>query len=289
MDKLIRWLREVEHLANEIYFQAAMAYADNPQFKAFLEQNAEDEAWHYHVMGSAAEYFNERSAPVPAVSVDRETRDRVMKYFLDIRERLDKKQISKEEFIEKIVQAELSEWNDIFFYVVSILKEKANEFKYPAARIQAHVKRIVRFLEKTENRPDILKKLKALPPVWTENILIVDDEEMITTLLKSLLNREGKIDVAADGEEAMNYIEKKFYKLVISDIDLPGMDGLSLYVKSTAKFPSLSHRFLFISGDISPERKVFLNENHLRYLSKPMKINVLREAASEIILSGFNT
>jgi len=33
------------------------------------------------------------------------------------------------------------------------------------------------FWKKTENRLDILKKLKALPPAWTENILIVDDEE----------------------------------------------------------------------------------------------------------------
>ncbi len=285
MRTLIRWLREVEHLANEIYYQAARVYAEDPQFKTFFEQNAEDEAWHYHVMGSAAEYFKDTSAPVPAVSVDKETSDKVMANFTGLKQQLSNQTISKEQFIEKIVQAELSEWNDIFFYVVSILKERANEFKYPAARIQAHVKKIVRFLEKTENRPDILKKLKALPPVWTENILIVDDEEMITTLLKSLLNREGNIDVAADGEQALDYIENKFYKLVISDVDLPKIDGLSLYEQSTAKFPTLRHRFLFITGNLSPERKAFFNENHLRYLTKPMSINVLREVASEIILS----
>jgi CheY-like chemotaxis protein len=285
MKKLIRWLREVEHLANDIYFQAANFYDDDRQFKAFLEQNAEDEAWHYHVMGSAAEYFNSIPAPVPAISVDKETSDRVMKYFYDIKERLDKKTISKEEFIEKIVEAELSEWNDIFLYVVNILKEKSNEFIYPAARIQSHVKKIVQFLEETSDCPVILNKLRSLPPVWTENILIVDDEEIITTLIKSLLNREGNIDVAGNGEEALNYLEKKFYKLVISDIDLPKIDGLSLYKKSVAKFPTLKKRFLFMSGDLSPERKAFLDENHLKYLSKPMKIKVLRKVASELILS----
>jgi CheY-like chemotaxis protein len=198
---------------------------------------------------------------------------------------LNEQTISKEKFIEKIVRAELSEWNDIFLYVVSILKEKANEFIYPAARIQAHVKNIVRFLEKTENRPEILKELKELPPVWTENILIVDDEAMITALLKSLLNREGNIDLAADGEEALEYIHKKFYKLIISDIDLPKMDGLSLYNQSVTKFPTLSHRFLFISGDLSPERKAFFDRYNLKYLAKPVKISVLREVASSIILS----
>ncbi|RZB33316.1 MAG: hypothetical protein SRB2_04084 [Desulfobacteraceae bacterium Eth-SRB2] len=285
MKKLIRWLREVEHLASEIYSQAARVYVDDPQFKEFFEQNAEDEAWHYHVMGSAAEYFSSTPAPVSAISVDKETSDRIMQYLYDIKERLDKKTIPKEELIEKIVEAELSEWNDIFFYVVNILKEKTNEFIYPAARIQSHVKKIVQFLEKTSDRPPILNKLRALPPVWTENILIVDDEEMITTLIKSLLNREGNIDVANNGEEALNYIEKKFYKLVISDINMPKMDGVSLYKKSISKFHTLKKRFLFLSCGLSPEIEAFLDENNLKYLSKPMEIKVLREIASEIILS----
>ena len=285
MKDLIRWLREVEHLANEIYLQAAAVYGDNPQFKAFFEHNAEDEAWHYHVMGSAAEYLSGTSVPVPAVSIDKQTSDSVMEFFINLKERLERKTICKEEFIEKIVQAELSEWNDIFLYVVGILKGKANEFKYPAARIQAHVKKIVRFLEKTDNHPDILRKLKELPPVWTENILIVDEEEMITTLIKSLLNRDGNIDVANNGEVALNYLEEKFYKLIISDIEMPIMDGITFFKKAIAKFPSLHKRFLFMSGDLSPDIKAFFDENHLKYLSKPMKIRVLREAASEIILS----
>jgi CheY-like chemotaxis protein len=285
MKKLVRWLREVEHKANDMYLKAATVYDDDPQFKAFLEHIAEDEAWHYHVMGSAAEYFNSTPPPIPVVSVDKDTSDKVINFFSDIGEQLEKKTISKEEFIEKIVEVELSEWNDIFLYVINILKEKTNEFIYPVIRIQGHIKRIVRFLEKTDNHSIILRKLRELPPVWTENILIVDDEEMITTLIKSLLNREGNIDVANNGEEALNYLENKFYKLVISDIDLPKMDGLSFYKKSVAKFPTLKKRFLFMSGDLSPERKAFFNENHLKYLSKPMKIKVLREVASEIILS----
>ena len=285
MKKLVRWLREVEHKANAMYLKAAAVYADDPQFNAFLEHIAEDEAWHYHVMGSAAEYFNSTPPPVPVISVDKETSDKVINFLSDINERLEKKTISKEEFIEKIVEAELSEWNDIFLYVVNILKEKTNEFKYPVIKIQGHIKKIIRFLEKTGNHSVVLKKLRTLPPVWTENILIVDDEEMITTLIKSLLNREGNIDVANNGEEALNYLEDKFYKLIISDIDLPKMDGLSFYKNSVDKFPTLKKRFLFMSGDLSPDRKAFFDENHLKYLLKPMKIRVLREAASEIILS----
>ena len=92
MKKLVRWLREVEHLAYEVYFQAATVYADDPQFKSFLEQIAEEEAWHYHVMGSAAEYFSSTPPPVPVISVDNETSDKVINFFSDISERLEKKE-----------------------------------------------------------------------------------------------------------------------------------------------------------------------------------------------------
>ena len=168
---------------------------------------------------------------------------------------------------------------------VNILKEKTIEFKYPAARIQAHRKEIEYFLEKEENRPETLKKLTTLPPVWVENILIVDDEQMITDLIKSLLYHSGNIDVAHNGQEALKLTEGKFYKLIISDIDMPIMDGLSLFKEAVAKFPTLNTRFLFITGDLSSERQKFFNENTIKYLEKPMEIKVLREIASEIILS----
>ena len=285
MKKLIRWLKEVEHLAHEMYFRAAAVYADDPQFKAFLEHIAEEEAWHYHVMGSAAEYFNTSPPPVVVISVDEETNDRVMKYFADMKELLEKKTISKDELIEKVIKAELSEWNHIFLYVVNYLKAKNREFIYPVSGIQAHIKKIIRFFEKSGNHSSLLKKLREVPTVWTENILIVDDEEMITKLIKSLLNQDGNIDVAGNGEEALSYLEKKFYKLIISDIDLPKMDGISFYKKSVDKFPTLRNRFLFMSGDLSRDRKAFLKKHNLKYLEKPMKINELREAASKIILS----
>ena len=102
MKKLVKWLREIEHNANDLYLNAANVFSGDSQFKAFLEHIAEDEAWHYHVMGSAAEYFSSTPAPVPAISVDKETKEKVINMFSDVREKLEKKSMHKEEFIEKI-------------------------------------------------------------------------------------------------------------------------------------------------------------------------------------------
>lgn len=284
MKEIIKWLREIEHLANNVYSQAALIYANDENFKSFLEHTAEEEAWHYHVMGSAAEYLSAEPDVIPVISVDDKTNHKIIKYFLDINKGSKEGTFSKAELIEKIVEVELSEWNDIFLYVVNFLKDRTGEFKYPAVRIQTHIKEIEHYLETVQGRTQALQKIKELPPVWTENILIVDDEEMITGLIKSLLNRSGNIDIAHDGQEALRMMDEKFYKLIVSDIDMPKMDGLRLYHEAVKKYPSSSTRFLFMTGCLSSERQAFFDERNIRYLAKPMNISALREEAAKIIL-----
>ncbi len=70
-----------------------------------------------------------------------------MNYFFDIKKGIEQKKLSKDKFFEKMVEAELSEWNYIFLYVINTLKQKTNEFIYPAARMQAHIKSIEYYLE----------------------------------------------------------------------------------------------------------------------------------------------
>ena len=284
MKEIIKWLRAVEHLANGAYLDAASFYSDDENFKMFLKQTAEDEAWHYHVMGSAAQYLASEPEFTPVISVDEETSFKITNYFIEIKDGLANQSISRTELIEKIVEVELSEWNDIFIYVINFLKDKTSEFKYPAARIQAHIKGVEYFLEKVEGRPQLLEKIKQLPAIWTENILIVDDEKMITDLLKALLNRSGNIDIAHNGDQALKMLDNKFYKLIITDIDMPLMDGFSFYKKAVSTYPSSIKKFLFMTGYLSPERQQFFDENQIKYLTKPMDIRMLREEAKKILI-----
>lgn len=285
MIDIIEWLRNIEHLANKVYLQAATIYADDPELRTFLEDIAEDEAWHYHIMTNAKEYLASIPHLVPAISVDKTIRDKITECFTDLQASLEKNSLSKNELIMKIAKVELSECNEIFLYVVTFLKEKTNEFNYVAVKIQAHIKKIEHFLETVDGNTEVLKKMTELPPVWVENILIVDDTQVITNLLKALLNRSGNIDIAHNGQEALKLIEKKYYKLIISDINMPIMDGLSLYKEAVAKFPKLIDRFLFMTGYLSRENQTFFSKNRVKCLLKPVDISVLRETAKKIILT----
>jgi putative two-component system response regulator len=73
-----------------------------------------------------------------------------------------------------------------------------------------------------------------------DRILIVDDEEVICSILARRLTREGYACVTAnDGREALRYFYKHPFSLIISDIKMPEMDGIELLKRVKATNPSM--------------------------------------------------
>lgn len=62
----------------------------------------------------------------------------------------------------------------------------------------------------------------------TAQILIVDDEKRALELLRRTLRKTGDVDYAASGEEAIEKLDGKFYDLVISDQNMPGLKGVDV-------------------------------------------------------------
>lgn len=68
-------------------------------------------------------------------------------------------------------------------------------------------------------------------------ILVVDDEDALRTVLSSELEGEGYIvQMAGDGDEAINILEKNSFDLILLDIKMPTVDGFEVlkYVKQHA-------------------------------------------------------
>lgn len=73
-------------------------------------------------------------------------------------------------------------------------------------------------------------------------LLIVDDEELIRNIIKDYCSIEGYIcDMASSGLEAVDYVEKNDYDLIIMDIMMPIMDGYeaSRIIKEKKNIPIL--------------------------------------------------
>ena len=65
--------------------------------------------------------------------------------------------------------------------------------------------------------------------ILAQHILVVDDEKLIVKGIKFSLEQDGMlVDVAYDGEEALNLIKSTEYDLIVLDVMLPKMDGLDV-------------------------------------------------------------
>ena len=71
-------------------------------------------------------------------------------------------------------------------------------------------------------------------------VLIVDDDAMTRDLVSTVLSIEGhKCETAFDGEEALDRVAGGAFDIVITDIVMPKMDGITLTRALTTKYPEL--------------------------------------------------
>ena len=65
--------------------------------------------------------------------------------------------------------------------------------------------------------------------IMHERILVIDDEEHMLALFESVLGKEGYVvTCAGSAEDALPLLETKEFDLIVSNLLLPGMDGLAL-------------------------------------------------------------
>ena len=71
-------------------------------------------------------------------------------------------------------------------------------------------------------------------------ILVIDDEPEVTTYIKELLEMENfKVEVSLSAEEGLKIIQNRRLHAIISDIQLPGMNGIEFLIKVKNDFPNL--------------------------------------------------
>lgn len=106
-------------------------------------------------------------------------------------------------------------------------------------------------------------------------ILVVEDEKKVAAFIKKGLEEESYVvDIAHSGEEGLDRALAGNYHVIILDINLPGMDGLTVLKKIRQKSSSLPVLLLTVRAAI--EDKVFgLDEGADDYLAKPFAFQEL--------------
>lgn len=118
-----------------------------------------------------------------------------------------------------------------------------------------------------------------------KKILVIDDDPNIQEILENILSELGyKINLASDGDQALKRIEQDKPDLILMDIRLPDIDGISLcrqvrQLKETSNIPIL---MLTALSDVTTyhDAKLF---GAVDYIVKPFDLDLLREKIEKVL------
>ena len=106
-------------------------------------------------------------------------------------------------------------------------------------------------------------------------ILIVDDDEILVDILeRSLASQRYIVEVAQNGQMGWEYVQTGEYELVLLDIDLPGLDGVSLCEKMRLQGYT-TPILLMTAKNASQDRILGLDAGADDYLTKPLDLGEL--------------
>ncbi len=118
-----------------------------------------------------------------------------------------------------------------------------------------------------------------------KRVLVVDDEEDMLWMLQRNLNKgmeDVEILAAKSGEEALALLSDRSVNLVITDINMPGMNGLDLLIEINNRFPGTGVIIMTAYPSNAYENKAMMSGS-LRFIEKPFDIKIVRAIVAEVL------
>lgn len=120
-------------------------------------------------------------------------------------------------------------------------------------------------------------------PQANKRILVVDDEENAREALSKILAHDGyDVSSAANGVEALNYLRNKDVELIITDINMPEMNGLAFLRELNRCRPESNVIMLTAYGEVESYLEA-MNLGAFEYINKPIRYDDLKKVINKIL------
>lgn len=121
------------------------------------------------------------------------------------------------------------------------------------------------------------------------SILLVEDEENLQEALKLNLELEGyEVSIAGNGAEALKNVDKEHFDLIILDVMLPEIDGITVCESIRLKNPELPILILSAKNS-SADRVLGLKKGADDYLTKPFNLEELLLRVSKLLRNSLKS
>ena len=124
----------------------------------------------------------------------------------------------------------------------------------------------------------------------TGRVLVVDDEVGVAELIGDILTDAGyHVEIFNAASEALDRIHTQSFDAVLSDMQMPSLDGSGFYEALMSIDPAIAKRTGFITGDtLSRDIAAFLSETSQPYLEKPVTPSELLRLVDDLIQRARN-
>lgn len=122
------------------------------------------------------------------------------------------------------------------------------------------------------------------PLIFQERILVVEDDKNIADTLLAILSQEGIVECASNGEEALNSLDGDYCAVIITDVEMPVMNGIEFYNQAVEKYPNIKDRFIFLVEDTDLKKYIsFFEKNGLKYHVKTSQMEMIKKAVTDVL------
>ena len=114
------------------------------------------------------------------------------------------------------------------------------------------------------------------------HVLLADDEQIVLHTFATYLEHFGhRVDTAVDGLEGLHAIEQTDYDVALTDVRMPGLDGLSLLARAREARPNLTVVIITGHGDPDMEKEA-RRLGAAAFLTKPVSLRKLVDLLDQI-------
>lgn len=124
--------------------------------------------------------------------------------------------------------------------------------------------------------------MSAAPSAKTPSVLVTEDEALVRAIAVEILEDAGyEVHQAGDGRQALDVLEARTVDLLITDIQMPRMNGYQLAEQALERWPNL--KILLVTGYTRENEPEIVRRAQLRTLQKPFDVDRLPGLVAELL------
>lgn len=139
------------------------------------------------------------------------------------------------------------------------------------------------FVDRRKECSYIRKRKPRQPIRMRKQILFVDDDPLFIDLARDVLTiQEIEVLAAIDGTEALDLLKTFIPQMIVSDFEMPGMNGVELHSRLQENEATRNIRFVFMTGSSDKTFSEYARTHNIRVFSKSNLVKDLVRLSAEL-------